>query len=89
MALIGLPPLASLTTLEMTPEQYQRFRKSYLQDQVRELMWDGVTREVAIHTAKNNLVLEERRGDSAFAERNNAIRNNRRTRARRQCAAGK
>lgn len=91
MALIGLPRAADLTTLEMTPEQYQFFKKCWVRCRVDEMLFEDsdVSLEVAVLTAKNNFTLEEKKGDLAFEGRNNAVRRNRKIRSERRVAAGK
>lgn len=89
MALVGLPTVAALTTIEMTPDQFKEFRRHWILAQAERMVWDGgVTTEIALLTAKNDFALEEKK-ESPFEARNQAGRQNRRNRAQRRRAEGK
>ena len=82
MALVGLPTVAALTTLEMTPTQYKEYRTHWILARAEGMVWDGdVTMEIALVTAKNDFALEEKE-ESPFEARNQAVRRNRRISAR-------
>ena len=78
-ALIGKPTLAALTTLEMTPEEFDRFRKVWIRSKARELMWEGISAEMAILTAKNDFK-QEQNSSQPWSKRNDHVRRNRRLR---------
>jgi hypothetical protein len=89
MALVGLPTVAALTTIEMTPEQYKQFRRSWILSRAEDLVRKGgVTKKIAVLTAKNDFALEEQK-EEPFEAGNQATRRNRRIRARRREAAEK
>jgi len=86
MALVGLPAVAALTTLEMTPYQYMEFRKHWILANAENLIWEGnVSHQVALITARNDFLLEEKT-KTPFGVRNDTVRRNRRAR---RIAAGK
>lgn len=86
MALVGLPTVAALTTIEMTPEQYKEFRRHWILAQAEDMVWEGgVTTQIAVLTAKNDFALEEEK-EFPFEARNQAVRRNRRISARQRKA---
>lgn len=75
-ALIGKPSISSLTTLEMTPEEYSEFRKGWIRATAEELTWDGISLEMAVLTAKNEFKVEEAKA-SPWSTRNEEVRRTR------------